>query len=309
MAFTRVHHVGMVIGDLEEARHVLCDGFGLSVDEHRTPWPDGRPGDYDGVTTIEFPIGEMYYEVSKPADGESGAAAFLSSTNGRGGIYFISIASDDIAGDIARLQHNGVRIEGDWDGQGPVFLDPATSLGLKFQITSEDHYYPHPYLKGNGNVTGMAHIGIAARSAEEIRRLWGDVFGLTEDPSTERGQQRTGDGANRPAGDPVHLIEFPLGGTVIEISVPLTEDSGTAKLVAQRAPLGAVYHHTCPHTPDVHRFMDQAEAAGLQQIGQIPPPGGRSLIVGWLHPRSCLGMLIEVWNRAPGEGHYHPPIE
>jgi len=180
---------------------------------------------------------------------------------------------------------------------------------LKFQITPEDHYYAHPYLRGNGNVTGMAHIGIAARSADEIRHLWGDVFGLPEDPSTERGQSRTGEGSNRPAGDPVHLIEFPLGGTVIEISVPLSDDSGTARLVAQRAPLGAVYHHTCPHTPDVHRFMDQAEAAGLQQIGQIPPRGERDMVVGWLHPRSCLGMLIEVWNRRPGEGHYHPPVE
>jgi hypothetical protein len=55
--------------------------------------------------------------------------------------------------------------------------------------------------------------------------------------------------------------------------------------------------------------MDQAEAAGLQQIGQIPPRGERDMVVGWLHPRSCLGMLIEVWNRRPGEGHYHPPVE
>ena len=37
MTFTRVHHVGMITADLEAARHVFCDGFGLAVDEHRTP--------------------------------------------------------------------------------------------------------------------------------------------------------------------------------------------------------------------------------------------------------------------------------
>ena len=222
MTFTRVHHVGMVTGDLEQARHVFSDGFGLSVDEHRTPWPTGRPGDYDGVTTVEFPIGEMYYEVSTPGDSETGAAEFLSSTNGRGGIYYVSIASDDIAEDIRRLTQRGVRLAGDWDRQSAVFLDPSTCLGLKLQITPEDNYYVHPYFRGDGIVTGMAHIGIAARSADEIRHLWGEVFGLPEDLSKERGLQRTGSGSQRPAGDPVHLIEFPLGGTVVEISVPLT---------------------------------------------------------------------------------------
>ena len=70
MAFTRVHHVGLVTGDMENARHILVDGFGLSVDEHRTPWPQGKPG-YDGTTIVEFPVGELYYEMAKPNDTES----------------------------------------------------------------------------------------------------------------------------------------------------------------------------------------------------------------------------------------------
>ena len=106
--------------------------------------------------------------------------------------------------------------------------------------------------------------------------------------------------------EPVHLLEFPIGGSVIEISIPTTTDSGTARIIAQRGPLGAVYHHSCPYTPDVYRFMARAEAAGLQAIGDLPPPGERPFVVGWLHPRSCLGMLIEVWNRPPGPGHYQP---
>src|SRR5712692_8533452 len=99
MAITKVHHVGLVNGDLEHARHVLVAGFGLAVDEHHTPLPQGRPG-YDGTTILEFPIGEMFYEVAKPNDSESEPAQYLASTNGRGGMYYISLASSDLTGDI-----------------------------------------------------------------------------------------------------------------------------------------------------------------------------------------------------------------
>jgi methylmalonyl-CoA/ethylmalonyl-CoA epimerase len=307
MSFTRVHHVGLVTNDLSHAHHVLCDGFGLAVDQHRTPWPGGTRRADDGATVIQVPIGELYYEVAQPAAGDeqSAAATFLAALSGRGGMHFLAIASDDPVGDIARLQAHGVTVRSGEPGRGTVVLDASTCLGLELRIVPEDHYYVHPAYRGNGSVTGMAHIGLAARSAEEVRHLWGAVFGLPEDRGAERGQEPRPPGERSQALDPVHLVEFPLGGSVIEVSVPLTADSGTAKLVASRAPLGAVYHHTCPYTPDVYRFMAQALAAGLQPIGELPPPGERELVVGWLHPRSCLGMLIEVWNRPPGPGHGH----
>jgi catechol 2,3-dioxygenase-like lactoylglutathione lyase family enzyme len=311
MSFTRIHHVGLVTDDLERARQVLCDGFGLAIDEHRSPWPEGRRRAGDGATVLEVPIGEMYYEVVKPNDDQSDAVRFLASTNGRGGIQYIALASDDLTADLYRLAKHGVTPLMQADAGGTVALNPATCLGLDVRLVVEDHYYVHPAYRGNGAVTGMAHIGIAARSARAVRHLWGDVFGLSEDSRSVASLARDEEPSPRtvPGGmslDPVHLLEFPIGGSVIEISIPTSTESGTARLVAQRAPLGAVYHHTCPYTPDVYRFMDQAVAAGLQPIGELPPPGERELVVGWLHPRSCLGMLIEVWNRPPGPGHYQP---
>ena len=306
MALTRIHHVGMVTADMEAARHLFCDGFGLAVDEHRTPWPQGRSRRVEAGNIIEFPIGEMYYEVSAPTGTDSSAGQFLNSTSGRGGIHYISIASDNIGADVQTLLDRGLKLRGDWDGVSATFLDPTTCLGLELQITPDDRYYVHPHFIGKGLVTGMAHVGLAARSAEEVRRFWGEVMGLEEDKSMERGLDRSTERAPRPAGDPVHLVEFPIGGSVVEVSVPTTEDSGTARLVAQRATLGAVYHHTCPYAPDVHSFTEEALAAGIQQIGTIPPREERARVVAWFHPRTCLGMLVEVWNRPPGDSHYRP---
>ena len=304
MAFTKVHHVGLVVPDLEQAKHILCEGFGLSVNEHRSPWPEGRPG-YDGTTILEFPIGEMHYEIAKPNQPGSDAAKFLESTKGRGGIYYISIASDDISADVQGLRDRGIKLKADWNGEGTVFLDPTTCLGLGIQITPDDHYYPHPYYLGNGVVTGMAHIGVAARSVGESRRFWTEAMGMYQDPSNEQNLEEPVIRTPQPADDPVYILEYPIGGSVIEISHPTTTDSGTARLVAQRASLGAVYHHTCPFAPDVHTFTEQALSEGLQQIGIIPPREESAEAIAWFHPRTCLGMLLEVWNRPPGDGHYH----
>ncbi len=306
MAFTKIHHVGLVNGDLDHARHVLEAGFGLSLDEHRTPSP-GIPG-YDGTTVLQFPIGEMYYEVAKPGDSASEPAQYLEATNGRGGMYYLSIASNDIAADVQGLQSRGVRIKGDWDGKGPVFLEPETTLGLRLQVTPDEPYYVHPYYKGNGTCMGMAHIGLAGRDPEESRNFWSNIVGIREDQTSERG--REGPDPNRErraaADDPVHILEYAIGGTVIEISHPTTTDSGTARLVAQRATLGEVFHHTAPFAPDVHRFIEQAVPAGMEQIGSIPPREVTTRATAWFHPRACLGMLLEPWNRLPGEDHYRP---
>jgi catechol 2,3-dioxygenase-like lactoylglutathione lyase family enzyme len=312
MAIIKVHHVGLVNGDLEHARHVLIDGFGLAVDEHLTS-PEGVPG-YDGTTVLAFPIGEAYYEVAKPNDTDSAPAQFLASTNGRGGMYYVALTSNDLERDVEGILRRGGKLEGSWDGKSPVFLDPATSLGLRVQLVPDDDYFVHPLFKGNGVVTGLAHVGIAARDPEDSRHFWGDILGMGEDLVTRAGPDfatRRAQDANDPnrrrgaAADPVYILEYPIGGAVIEISHPTTDDSGTARLVASRAPLGAVYHHTAPWVPDVHRFVDQAVAAGLQQIGSIPPREVSTRATAWFHPNSCLGMLLEPWNRPPGAEHYH----
>ncbi len=309
MSYTKIDHVAILVDDLETGRHVYCDGWGLAVNEHRSPWPQGRPGTFDGVTSIEIPIGEMYLEISKPGDPDTPAGRFVAER--RAGMYYVSFASDDIAADVQKLTDKGIKIEGHWDGHGPVFLDPATTLGVRLQVTPEESYFPHPYYKGDGTFTGMAHVGLAARSAEEVRKLFGDAFDLHEDSSMERGQ--AGPSADRDpsraAGDPVHLLEFPVGGSVLEISIPTTDDSGTARLVAQRATLGATFHHICPFAPDVHRAVEMGKAAGLQQIGSIPPREQTTRATAWFHPRTCLGTLTEIWNRPAGgehmEQHHH----
>ena len=300
MTFTRIHHVGMIAPDLEDAAKVFCDGFGLAVDRSRSPLPGGRPGSFDNVTTIEIPVAEMYLELSKPNSDTGEAAGFLAE-RAAGGIHHLCLASNDIAADVALLQERGVALRkdvGSWDGHSPVFLDPETTFGLQLEVTSSEEYYPHPAYRGSGNIIGMAHIGIAARSYEEMKHLWDEVFGLPQNFARDRGGPRREEAGERIGpDDPVYLKEFPVGSCVIEISIPAETESGTARFVAQRAPLGAAFHHIGPYAHDVHRVVDRAKEAGIQQIGAIPAPGESVNYVAWFHPSSCIGTLVEVWNR------------
>ena len=301
MSFTRIHHVGIIAPDLEEPQKVFCDAFGLAVDRGRSPVPAGRSGSFGEVTTIEIPVAEMYLEISTPT-GDSGEAAEFLAARRSGGIHHLCLASDDIANDVQRLQANGIAIRADmsdsWDGVSPVFLDPSTTYGLQLEVAASEEHFPHPAFRGRGNIIGMAHIGIAARSYEEMFRLWAEIFELPQNYSRDRGGPRTGDSGDRLGpDDPVYLKEFPVGGCVIEISIPADEESGTARFVSQRAPEGAAFHHIGPYAHDVHRVVAEATASGIQQIGAIPEPGEASNYVAWFHPRSCIGTLVEVWNR------------
>ncbi|MBI4202705.1 MAG: VOC family protein [Chloroflexi bacterium] len=301
MAFTRVHHVGLIAPSFEDAEKVFVNGFGLVIDRRRSNLPGGRPGSLPDTTSVEIPVAELYLEIIKPNGSTGEAAQFLADRTG-GGFHHLGLASDDIQNDVRLLEQRGVKIRSDqkWDAKGPVFLDPATTLGLQLQVAPSEEYYPHPAYRGAGEIIGMAHIGIAARSYEEVYHLWNDVFGIPQNYSRDRGGPRRPEAAGQPRlgpDDPVWLKEFPLGGCVLEISIPADTESGTARFVAQRGQMGAAFHHIGPYANDVHRVVARATSNGIQQIGRIPEPGQSTNYVAWFHPRTCLGVLVEVWNR------------
>ena len=167
MAYTKVDHVGILVDDLEVGRHVFCDGMGLAVNEHRSPWPQGRTGTLDGTTSIEIPMGEMYIEISRPDDPASPAARFVAER--RAGMYYIALASNDLPGDIWALQERGVTVEGDWDGEGAAFLEYGWGDRRFFK---DSNFWPHAILAAALLPTDSV-VYVRARSALPTTRPGG----------------------------------------------------------------------------------------------------------------------------------------
>ena len=81
--FRQVHHMGIVTDDLEKAKGVLGRGWGLKVNEDRTPGLDGVLDPTVNARVLEFGLGQGFVRVFKPLDGGSPMGQFLQDLHDR----------------------------------------------------------------------------------------------------------------------------------------------------------------------------------------------------------------------------------
>src|SRR6185436_6500824 len=97
----RVHHVAVIVRDLDAALGFYRDRLGLPV-ELVTPIPS------DGVTIAFLPVGESKIELVMPTDPSTGVARFLES---RGeGFHHVCFEVDDLGRTLDRLAADGVEL-------------------------------------------------------------------------------------------------------------------------------------------------------------------------------------------------------
>ncbi len=121
------------------------------------------------------------------------------------------------------------------------------------------------------------HIGIVVRSADEALGFYRDALGLPV--SVDRVIEDQG----------VRGVLLPAGDAEIELLEPTREGTGVARYLESR---GEGLHHICFESNDCAADLRAAAAAGVQLIDEAPRPGLAGMI-GFLHPRSNHGVLIE----------------
>lgn len=306
--FRQVHHMGIVVDDLERAKAVLGKAWGLSVNRDRTPGDEGVIDATMNARMLEFPLGQAFVRVFKPLDDQSPMGKFLKEKPGGGGFH-VSLITDTPEYDVSRLLNEGIKFwlppdKKDWDGKSPVYLDPSTTGGVIVQVWPDDGYVVSPQYRGEGVFSKLHHCGLAARTAEEAVEFWVNSVGCSVD--SRRAPLPNGRRTGRdfdptiPASDPVQLFDFPVGQTEIEISVPLDGRSGTGRFVERfAASQPFAIHHICPYAGDVERACARLNESGMQQIGSLPERRPGNPRVGWYHPRSILGVLMEIWHDVP----------
>lgn len=125
----RVHHVAVVVRDLEAALGLYRDILALPV-ETVLPIPD------DGVTIAFLPVGESKVELVQPTDETTGVARFLASKGE--GFHHVCFEVPDLAGTLDRLMVDGVELIDTAPrrgAEGPVaFLHPRSSFGVLVEL-------------------------------------------------------------------------------------------------------------------------------------------------------------------------------
>jgi methylmalonyl-CoA epimerase len=123
------------------------------------------------------------------------------------------------------------------------------------------------------------HIAIAVKNLDEALQLYNKLFGARPSKIEIIPQQG------------VKAALLPMGqGSEIELLEPIDPQGGIAKFLENR---GEGIHHICLEVEDVDRELDILANKGVQLIDKQGRPGLAGK-VGFLHPKSTQGVLIEL---------------
>jgi methylmalonyl-CoA/ethylmalonyl-CoA epimerase len=126
---TRVHHVAVVVRDMDAALTTYRDRLGLPLDVL-------LPIESDGVRIAFLPVGESSIELVEPTNADTGVARFLES---RGeGFHHVCLEVDDVAAELDRLAASGLELidkEPRRGAEGPVaFIHPRSCHGVLVEL-------------------------------------------------------------------------------------------------------------------------------------------------------------------------------
>lgn len=127
-----IHHVAMVVDDMEKALSFWRDALGLTVAGLRD-----IPAEKSQVAFL--PAGESEIELVKPISDDSGVARYLAK---RGpGMHHICVEVEDLAAMLAQLRAKGVRLINETpmtaaDGKKYAFVHPEATSGVLVELST-----------------------------------------------------------------------------------------------------------------------------------------------------------------------------
>jgi methylmalonyl-CoA/ethylmalonyl-CoA epimerase len=125
----------------------------------------------------------------------------------------------------------------------------------------------------------LNHIGIAVANLEEAKKVFVETLGIPcveEKTVPERG---------------VRIAFLSTGNTTVELLEGIGPESTVSKFVAQRGP---GIHHLCFEVDGIDRVMKELAESGIRLVDEKARPGAEGKLVAFVHPKSTLGVLVEL---------------
>lgn len=127
--------------------------------------------------------------------------------------------------------------------------------------------------------THIEHIGIAVSNLEEAIKYWENVMGLKCYNIEEVADQK------------VKTAFFKIGEVKIELLEATSPDSTIASFIEKR---GQGVHHIAFAVEDTDKALNDAQDKGVKLIDKLSRGGAECLKIGFLHPKSTMGVLTEL---------------
>lgn len=125
----------------------------------------------------------------------------------------------------------------------------------------------------------IEHIGIAVSNLEQSNLLFTRLLGKPPYKIEEV------------ASEGVRTSFFEVGGVKIELLEATHDESPIAKFISKK---GEGVHHLAFAVDDVKKSLTIHEANGFSLINKEPKEGADNKMIGFLHPKSTNGVLVEL---------------
>lgn len=132
------------------------------------------------------------------------------------------------------------------------------------------------------NLSHIEHLGIAVKSIEEALPYYEGVLGLKCYNIEVVEDQK------------VKTAFFMVGQTKIELLEATSPESTIAKFIENR---GEGIHHIAFAVESASEALSEVEAKGVRLIDKQSRPGAEGLNIGFLHPKSTMGVLTEFCSK------------
>jgi methylmalonyl-CoA epimerase len=127
--------------------------------------------------------------------------------------------------------------------------------------------------------TGLDHLGVAVEDLDATLPLYSQMLGL-ELLYVETVES-----------DKVRVAVLEFGGGHLELLEPTDTDSPVARFIEKRGP---GLHHVALRVTDCATALTAVGEAGFKLIDQVPRPGAGGKYIGFIHPKSTGGVLLEL---------------
>ncbi len=128
-------------------------------------------------------------------------------------------------------------------------------------------------------IRSLAHIGIAVKSLSVSSEVFSRLFGVRAGHVEEVPDQK------------VRTVHFSIGSSRIELLEPTSPDSAVARFLEKS---GEGVHHLSFEVDDIETEIARLQAEGFRMIDEHARPGAGGYRVAFVHPKSALGVLIEI---------------
>ena len=131
-------------------------------------------------------------------------------------------------------------------------------------------------------ILGIDHIGVAAKSIDQVAPFWNNVLGLpVRARETVEEQQVT-------------TLFLPVGEIEIEVLESTAPGSAVAKFIESR---GEGVQHLALRVENIDEALKELKSKGIRLTDEMPRTGAGGSRITFIHPKSTGGVLVELVER------------